>query len=273
MDQDPHQDVGASPRPAQDDLPRAAPGSTDMQVETLRSDMEETRAQIGGTLEQLEERLAPGNLAGDAATAVKDAASRRMERMMNTASERVNEMTERTREAAGAIAERAGSNPWPAVLVGAGLGYLLYHALSENEYRGDSSWNARGYPRDYPEGRAVAYTPESGRHESAAGSYAEGPTVREFAHRGGRQLARAGRKASTFASRGARMVRDNPIGFGIAALAAGAAVGLSAPETDTENEWMGDTRDALIDRAKEMAGVQSESPSAAEPQSGSVGRS
>lgn len=42
----------------------------------------------------------------------------------------------------------------------------------------------------------------------------------EDEHRGGRQLARAGRRASTFASRGARMVRDNPIGFGIAALAA-----------------------------------------------------
>jgi hypothetical protein len=67
------------------------------------------------------------------------------------------------------------------------------------------------------------------------------------------------------------MVRDNPIGFGIAALAAGAAVGLSAPETETENQWMGDTRDALIDRAKEMAGVQS--GSTPEPQSESAGRS
>lgn len=190
---------------------------------------------------------------------------------MHTAGERMNEMAERTRGAAGAIAERAGSNPWPAVLVGAGLGYLLYHALSENDRRWDSSWNARGYSRDDPEGRAVAYTSESGSYETAGGRPGDGHTVRQMAHRGGRQLARAGRRASTFASRGARMVRDNPIGFGIAALAAGAAVGLSAPETETENEWMGDTRDALIDRAKEMAGVQGESTTA--PQSGSAGRS
>jgi ElaB/YqjD/DUF883 family membrane-anchored ribosome-binding protein len=270
MDQDPHQDVGVPPRPAHEPA-RDVSASADMQVETLRSDMEETRAHIGETLEQLEERLTPGNLAGNAATAVKDAASRRMEQMMHTAGERMNEMTERTRDAAGAIAERAGSNPWPAVLIGAGLGYLLYHALSENEYRWDSSWNARGHSRDYPEGRAVAYTSESGSYETAGSRQGDGPTVRDIAHRGGRQLARAGRRASTFASRGARMVRDNPIGFGIAALAAGAAVGLSAPETETENQWMGDTRDALIDRAKEMAGVQSGSTT--EPQSESAGRS
>jgi hypothetical protein len=47
-------------------------------------------------------------------------------------------------------------------------------------------------------------------------------------------------------------------------------VGLSAPETETENQWMGDTRDALIDRAKEMAGVQSEATT--EPRSDSAGR-
>ena len=269
MDQDPNQNLGTSPRAAHQSV-RDDSASADMQVETLRSDMEETRANIGETLEQLEARLTPGSLAGDAASAVKDAASRRMEQMMHTAGERMNEMSERTRDVAGTIAERAGNNPWPAVLVGAGLGYLLYHALSENDRRRDSSWNARGYSRDYPEGRAVAYTSEPGSFETA-GHHGDGQTVRDMAHRSGRQLARAGRRASTFASRGARMVRDNPIGFGIAALAAGAAVGLSAPETETENEWMGDTRDALIDRAKEMAGVQSESTT--EPQAGSAGRS
>ena len=268
MDQDPNQDVGAPPRRASE-LPRADEIGTDVQVESLRGDMEETRAQIGETLEQLEERLAPRNLAGDAATAVKDAASRRMEHVMHTASERMHEMTERTRGAAGAIAERAGSNPWPAVLVGAGLGYLLYRAFSEDEARWGSSWNATGYSREYPEGRAVSYTPEPGGHETRQPF--EGETARGMASRGGRQLARAGRQASTFAARGARMVRANPIGFGIAALAAGAAVGLSAPETETENQWMGDTRDALVDRAKEMAGVQTES-SSAESQPGAAGR-
>jgi ElaB/YqjD/DUF883 family membrane-anchored ribosome-binding protein len=247
MDQDPHQDVGTSPRPASEP-PRAEGGQTDVQVEALRGDMEDTRAQIGETLEQLEERLTPRSLANDAATAVKGAASRRMEQVMHTASERMNEMTERTRGAAGAIVERAGSNPWPAMVVGAGLGYLLYRAFSEDEARSGASWNA-----------------------TTAEPPFEGQSGRSIANRGGRQLARAGRRASTFASRGARMVRDNPIGFGIAALAAGAAVGLSAPETETENEWMGDTRDALIDRAKEMAGVQSES--AAESHPGTAGRS
>ena len=36
-------------------------------------------------------------------------------------------------------------------------------------------------------------------------------------------------------------------------MAVGAAVGLSAPATETENEWLGDTRDTLVERAQEAA--------------------
>jgi hypothetical protein len=47
-------------------------------------------------------------------------------------------------------------------------------------------------------------------------------------------------------------IRQNPLAFGIAALAVGAAIGLSLPETETENEWMGETRDTLVERAQEL---------------------
>ena len=38
-----------------------------------------------------------------------------------------------------------------------------------------------------------------------------------------------------------------------AAVAVGATVGLALPETDTENEWLGETRDTMVEQAQEVA--------------------
>ena len=40
---------------------------------------------------------------------------------------------------------------------------------------------------------------------------------------------------------------------GAAALLVGSAVGLAIPETEKENEWLGETRDSMLDKAQEMA--------------------
>ena len=48
-------------------------------------------------------------------------------------------------------------------------------------------------------------------------------------------------------------MHENPLAVGIAALAAGAVVGLTMPRTHAENQVMGASRDALMDRASESA--------------------
>jgi hypothetical protein len=40
---------------------------------------------------------------------------------------------------------------------------------------------------------------------------------------------------------------------GVAAVAVGATVGLALPETETENEWLGETRDTMVEQAQELA--------------------
>jgi len=50
-----------------------------------------------------------------------------------------------------------------------------------------------------------------------------------------------------------RWIHDNPLAVGAAALAVGAAVGLSAPRTRAENRTLGETRDALVDKASTVA--------------------
>ena len=82
MDQDPNPNVGSRPVAAPEP-PRDEHATADAQVEALRGDMEDTRSQIGETLQALEDRLAPGNLASDAATAVKG------QRLMDVLVERI----------------------------------------------------------------------------------------------------------------------------------------------------------------------------------------
>ncbi len=49
------------------------------------------------------------------------------------------------------------------------------------------------------------------------------------------------------------MMDENPLALGLAALAVGVVVGLSIPSTEVENQYLGETRDQLLDRAKGLA--------------------
>ncbi len=71
-----------------------------------------------------------------------------------------------------------------------------------------------------------------GNAPGAAGDHARGA---------GRQLQRYERKAESWLD---RQMQQNPLAVGAVALAAGALVGLSVPETDAENRAMGETAEA-----------------------------
>jgi hypothetical protein len=50
-----------------------------------------------------------------------------------------------------------------------------------------------------------------------------------------------------------RKLNDAPLAVGAAALALGTAVGLAVPRTRMEDEWLGDARDTLLDKAQSVA--------------------
>jgi len=74
--------------------------------------------------------------------------------------------------------------------------------------------------------------------------------ARDYARDATRQVSRTGRRAQNQLQ---RMTRDNPLAVGAGALLLGALVGLAIPETERENEWLGETRDSLVDKAQQMA--------------------
>jgi hypothetical protein len=50
-----------------------------------------------------------------------------------------------------------------------------------------------------------------------------------------------------------RVLRENPLAVGAATLALGAAIGLALPQTQRENQLLGDARDTLVERAQDLA--------------------
>jgi hypothetical protein len=68
--------------------------------------------------------------------------------------------------------------------------------------------------------------------------------LRESARRGAGHYGR--RAQSGFA----HMREEQPLVVGAIGLAVGAALGAALPKTETEDEWLGDTRDQLKERAR-----------------------
>jgi hypothetical protein len=153
------------------------------------------------------------------------------------------------------------SNPIPAVLAGVGLGWLMYSGRDKPTYGSerygygserygyggerwagtrDQRWNEASGVGD-SEGLASSVSESAGRIASRAKDYV-GET--------GQELQYQGRRAQ---NQFQRMLEDSPLLVGAGALMIGAAFGLAVPETDVENQWMGEARDTVVERTQEMA--------------------
>ncbi|MEZ4615970.1 MAG: hypothetical protein R2867_10780 [Caldilineaceae bacterium] len=100
-------------------------------------------------------------------------------------------------------------------------------------YVGHSADEARGYVQDAA---------------SQVNNYAHyvGDQAQHYAQQAGHQAYAAGEQVI-------ETMEENPLTFGIVALAAGAAIGMILPQTRRENEWLGTYRDRVADTASAAA--------------------
>ena len=223
----------------------------DVRARDIRAEIERTREDLSETVDAIQEKLRPANLAASAASSAADTAKD----LASTATEKVKDMASTTTEklkdiassAAGTTEEwwdanrdtgfigRMRNNPLPAVLASVGLTWL---ALSDGgSARRGSSGRSTGEWRSQP-GR----TSEYGRSNSLLHTDAPRRVAAEA-----RQTFRSGRYQLE------SMVRDYPLAVGAAALLIGASLGMAVPETESENEWMGEARESAMQRAQEAA--------------------
>src|SRR5215212_10437175 len=97
-------------------------------TEQIRAEIEDTRAEMSQTINEIQERLSPEHLMGQVKETVREATIGKVERVMNT----VVDATEPAREAVGragtaikdtgmSVADSMWRNPIPVALIGLGL--------------------------------------------------------------------------------------------------------------------------------------------------------
>ncbi|HEX7088272.1 MAG TPA: hypothetical protein VF198_18080 [Vicinamibacterales bacterium] len=139
------------------------------------------------------------------------------------------------------LMREARRNPLPAALIAFGLGWLVRNV----RHAGQPHW-------DEPAQGAEAHGAE-GEHAGWAGfgNVAWSGTAHEMAGAARRRIRSTGHALSRRSGQIGRMMREHPLPFGVAALAAGAAVGLSVPGTEAEKELLGEARERIVERARE----------------------
>src|ERR1044072_1213773 len=115
----------------------------DENTEQLRSEIEDTRADMSQTINAIQERLSPEHLMGQVKETARDATIGKVERVMDRVGETISDATGPALEAMGhagtAIKETGMSvagtmrrNPIPVALIGLGLGMLMVRSFRGN---------------------------------------------------------------------------------------------------------------------------------------------
>ena len=237
----------------------------------IRAEIRETRERMSDNLEQLGERLNPGNIKDRMKQDIRDATIGKVENMAHSAADQLDDARETIGEARRTIVDVVRDNPLPAAMVGIGLGWLAYN-VRQRTSRDDSPYerrrggrSARGwygggyYGREYGAGYPgrAGYAGETTewkgttdrvRGEASEPSDDAQQTASEWADR-----AQGVADPTRYQARRLEdQFYENPLAIGAAALTLGMAAGLAIPETRKEDELMGGARDRLADKTREM---------------------
>lgn len=253
----------------------------DSETERIKADIEDTRAELGQTLNEIQERLSPEHVMDQVKETVREATIGKVERVMERVNDTISNVTEPAMEAMGSVGEKlkeTGSavthtvrrNPIPLALIGLGVGmYLVNRYRSADERmmrtrRYDADFEREyGYSTPPYQGLGRQYASRSGEYAGASRQYGASTlsnmkgTANEFAHGTADKVSELGHQAKEGALRAGRgfqrMLNENPLAVGATAIAAGAAVGLLLPTTRIEQEYMGEASERLVDNAKQVA--------------------
>jgi ElaB/YqjD/DUF883 family membrane-anchored ribosome-binding protein len=252
--------------------------AAEVDLEVHRARIEETRAEMGETIDAIKERLNPHHLAEQAKETVREATIGRAQEaashVVESARETMSNVTDSARDAGSSMMETIKQNPMPLGIIGLGLAWLYMSNRKEQQER--QAWHGsygyderRGRP-PYPlEYRGETYQAEPSATEKMGQAWHEaqsraGEVAGQVQEKAGEMASRAQHKVSELGTRAAskahraedafqQMLYRNPVAAGAVAMGLGAAIGLMIPETDAENRIMGEARDQLVDRAQEKA--------------------
>jgi hypothetical protein len=281
-----------------DDAPDASgDAEPEQQVMEIRENIEQTRAQMSETIDELQERLSPSHLKEQ----VKEQVIEQYEQVKETVREatigKVEDMVERVgntvNETRRSIVDTIKANPIPATLIGIGLAWMWMNrgsqsgggtARYDDRYRrsglydegqrryADTGTSRTGQPNtagvwdrttdaagnlaskvSSTVGSAVDQVQETAGNIASKAKDTVSGVVDQAQETAGYLVDQAQYQAHRVEDRFKMTMRESPLAVGAVALALGAAAGLAIPQTRKENEWMGEARDTLVDKAQSVA--------------------
>jgi len=141
------------------------------------------------------------------------------------------------------------NNPIPAALAGVGLGWLAFASGQRGDRRDAGRWAEAS--REGWAGQPEGASGEGGVIQNLTESTSQiASRTREYASETAESVRRMARQRQNQVQ---RMVQENPLLVGAGALMIGAAFGMAVPKTEAEDELMGEARDTVVGRAREMA--------------------
>jgi ElaB/YqjD/DUF883 family membrane-anchored ribosome-binding protein len=207
-------------------------------TEELRHDIERTQREMGETIHEIEHRLSPRHLMDQTKESVRRTGVNTSQKLIDTVK----------------------NNPIPAAMVGVGLWLLFRHSSDDGSAmiytHRDSIDSDEPSKLDTAKAKATdAVHSARDRASQVAGAAREKVTQATDDARESASAAaeRARARAVQMRMQTRDVMRESPLVAGIAAIALGAIVGAIIPETEKEDQMLGETRDRLLDRGKELA--------------------
>ena len=247
-------------------------------TEEIKTRIEETRADMGETIDAIQERLSFANISDQVSEHVSNALETAKETVYDATIGKVVDFMKSTGSdiSHSPVVRTVKDNPLPFILIGAGAGLLAYQGFSKKGTRSGIGYQSRqlstGRQTDNGETSASPGAVQTARDSvsnAAETAYRSVTKVAENTYADAGELAnRAREKAGDLGHKAQEtyehLLEERPWAIGIAALAAGAAVGMAIPATRYESELMGEARvslmnkvqvatDDLVDRAKQAA--------------------
>jgi ElaB/YqjD/DUF883 family membrane-anchored ribosome-binding protein len=231
---------------------------TDHRTAEIRSDIEQTRADMSETIEAIQDRLRPGNLVSQAKETVREATVGKVKQVADSARNSLRSRGYSSDYGTGygeSVMDRIRANPIPAALAVASVAWIAMKGNTRSRPRTGpaiygSTADGEAYVRetviseDMDDDSWSDEEPLSRRTRSMA----TGVTDRMRGATARMRHATAGTRDGL-----ERVARGNPLAAGAIAAAVGLTIGLALPETERENELMGEARDTVVNRAKDAA--------------------
>lgn len=238
----------------------------------IRGDIEGTRAQMGQTIDRIQERLSPQRLASEAKDTVREATIGKAEQV-------VSQATGTAKSAGRGFMAAIRENPIPAALAGIGLGWLFFKSRenmpdnqpSQPRYDGyrvsGGGYGGPAYRVPVDQGDQASATDRvrdkasqvTGQATDKASQMTSQVTdqAQQMASQAQDKAGQLAEQAQYQAQRARgwleRTWDENPLAMTGLALAAGAVVGMAIPETEPENRLMGQARETVVEKAQGVA--------------------